>query len=41
MSEQTLNTEIRRVQRPNEHSLNLCIPRHFARMLEIECGSFN
>jgi len=38
MSQQALNTEIRRVTKPNEYSLNLCIPRQLARILDFNQG---
>lgn len=40
MSQQTINPEIRRVTKPNEYSLNLCILRRLARILNINPGDF-
>jgi hypothetical protein len=40
MTQQTINPEIRRVTKPNEYSLNLCIPRQLARILDINQHDF-
>jgi len=40
MSQQTLNQEIRSVTKPKEYSLNLCIPKQLARILDFNQRDF-
>lgn len=40
MSQQTLNQEIRSVTKRNKYSLNLCITKQLARILDFSQGDF-